>query len=75
MEESALKSLFEEIGGTYHREGDYFLPDLVLPESVPIGIWGQRRWHHLKTQREPIYTAGMGWADEQRPKSRGGNYL
>lgn len=38
MEESALKSLFEEIGGTYHREGDYFLPDLVLPESVSIGI-------------------------------------
>lgn len=50
-------SLFERMGGTYHREGDYFLPDLLPPESVSVGIWGQRRKHYLKTQREPIYTA------------------
>lgn len=56
-EESAMKSLFEELGGTYHQEGDYFLPGLLLPESIPVGIWGQRRKHYLKTQREPIYTA------------------
>lgn len=56
-EESAMKSLFEELGGTYHQEGDYLLPDLVPPENVPIGIWGQRRKHYLKTHREPIYTA------------------
>lgn len=52
-----MKSLFEELGGTYHQEGDYFLPGLLLPESIPVGIWGQRRKHYLKTQREPIYTA------------------
>lgn len=51
------KSLFEQMGGTYHQEGDYFLPDLFPPESISIGIWGQRRKHYLKTQREPIYTA------------------
>lgn len=51
------KSFFEQMGGTYHQEGDYFLPDLAVPESVPIGIWGQRRRHYLKTQRESIYTA------------------
>lgn len=56
-EESAMKSLFVELGGTYHQEGDYFLPGLLLPESIPVGIWGQRRKHYLKTQREPIYTA------------------
>ena len=50
-------SLFERMGGTYHREGDYFLPDLLPPESISVGIWGQRRKHYLKTQREPIYTA------------------
>lgn len=49
-EESAIKSLFEELGGTYHKKGDYFLPDLSLPETTPIGIWGQRRKHYLKTQ-------------------------
>ena len=37
--------------------GDYFLPGLLLPERIPVGIWGQRRKHYLKTQREPIYTA------------------
>lgn len=52
-----MKSLFEELGGTYHQEGDYFLPDLSLPETAPIGIWGQRRRHYLKTQRGPLYNA------------------
>ena len=51
------KSLFEELGGTYRRVGDYFLPNLTAPESTPVGIWGQRRQHYLKTQREPLYTA------------------
>ena len=35
-----MKSLFEELGGTYHQEGNYFLPDLSLPETAPVGIWG-----------------------------------
>ena len=48
-EESAMKSLFEELGGTYHQEGDYFLPDLLPPDSISVGIWGQRRKHYLKT--------------------------
>ena len=56
-EESAMKSLFEKIGGTYHKNGDYFLPDLSLPETTPVGIWGQRRKHYLKTQRGPLYNA------------------
>ena len=51
------KSTFEQMGGTYHHEGDYLLPNLTVPESAPVGIWGQRRKHYLKTQREPIYTA------------------
>ena len=52
-----MKSLFEKIGGTYHKNGDYFLPDLSLPETTPVGIWGQRRKHYLKTQRGPLYNA------------------
>ena len=56
-EESAMKSLFEELDGTYYQEGDYLLPNLIPPESVPVGIWGQRRRHYLKTQREPLYNA------------------
>lgn len=51
------KSFFEQLGGTYHQEGDYLLPNLTPPESVSVGIWGQRRRHYLRTHREPIYTA------------------
>ena len=51
------KSLFEQIGGTYRQEGDYFLPNLTVPESAPVGIWGQRRKRYLREHREPLYTA------------------
>ena len=40
-----MNSLFEQMGGTYTQQGDYFLPDLKLPpeEERPVGVWGQRR--------------------------------
>ena len=48
-----MKSLFEEMGGTYTQVGDYFLPDLKLPEgeTKPIGVWGQRHRRYLKEQK------------------------
>lgn len=51
------KSIFEQIGGTYYQDDSYLLPNLTLPECIPVGIWGQRRKHYLKTYRKPIYTA------------------
>lgn len=30
------KTIFEEMGGAYIRVGDYFLPDLKLPETVSM---------------------------------------
>jgi len=41
---------------TYHREGDYLIPNLIAPESPNIGIWGQRRKNYLKKNRSGIYT-------------------
>ncbi len=35
------KSIYEQIGGTYHQQGDYLLPDLTVPEAVSVGVWGQ----------------------------------
>ena len=52
-----MKSLYEELGGTYHQEGDYLIPDLAAPPSSHIGIWGLRRKNYLLKNREPIYTA------------------
>ena len=51
------KSLFEQMGGTYHQEADYFLPDLSVPELPAIGVWGQRRRQYLKNHCQALYTA------------------
>ena len=52
-----MKSFYEQLGGAYHQEGDYLIPDLVPPPSPDIGIWGERRRQYLLKNREPIYTA------------------
>ena len=51
------KTLFEQMGGTYTRVGDYFLPDLKLPEeeTKPISIWGQRHPTYLKQKHKVLY--------------------
>ena len=41
----------------YHLEGDYWIPDLVAPESPSIGIWGERRRRFLRDHRRPVYSA------------------
>lgn len=53
------KTIFEEMGGTYVRQGDYFIPCLTLPaekENQPIGVWGQRHLDYLKQYRKVTYT-------------------
>ena len=53
------KTIFEEMGGAYVRQGDYFLPCLSLPaekENKPIGVWGQRHLRYLKQHRRVLYT-------------------
>lgn len=49
------KSLLEQMGGTYRQEGDYFLPNLAVPENAPAGIWGQRRRQYLREHRKALY--------------------
>lgn len=51
------KTLFEQMGGTYTRQGDYLLPDLSLvpQEERPIGVWGERRRKYLKEHRRVLY--------------------
>ena len=53
------KTIFEEMGGTYVRRGDYLIPCLTLPaeeEMKPIGIWGQRHKYYLKEHNRGVYT-------------------
>ncbi len=41
---------------TYHREGDYLLPDLIPPESPKVGVWGMRRREFLRKHHDGLYT-------------------
>ena len=55
-----MKSLFEEMGGTYRQEGDYYLPNLSLPsdsEEYQIGKYGRMRQRFLKEHRRTLYTS------------------
>ena len=52
------KTIFDEMGGTYTRVGDYLLPDLKLPEEekqANIGVWGMRRKRYLKENHRVLY--------------------
>lgn len=51
------ESLFEQLGGTYHEENGYLIPDLRLPdeEEQPIGLFGQRHLRYLKECRRTVY--------------------
>ena len=53
------KTIFEEMGGTYVRQGDYDLPRLSLPaekENRPIGVWGQRHLRYIRQYKRIFYT-------------------
>lgn len=53
------KTIFEEMGGTYTQVGDYFLPNLKLPEEetqANIGVWGMRHKRFLKENHRVLYS-------------------
>ena len=52
-----MKTTFETLGGTYHQEGDYLLPNVEVPESPQIGFWGERRRRCLREHEKATYTA------------------
>ena len=51
------KTIFEEMGGTYIRHGDYLIPCLTLTEEEQrfIGVWGQRHKRYLKEHKRVVY--------------------
>ena len=52
------KTIFEKMGGTYVRQGDYLIPCLTLPteKEQPIGLFGQRHLWYLKKYHRLTYT-------------------
>ena len=53
-----MKSLFEQMGGTYREENGYLIPNLTLPdeEQVEIGVWGKRHLRYIKQHHKVRYT-------------------
>jgi hypothetical protein len=54
-----MKSIFEEMGGTYRQEGDYLIPNLTLPDTgdYQIGKYGRMRRSYLKEHHPALYSA------------------
>ncbi len=53
-----MKTLYENLGGTYREENGVFLPNLELPKqpTFNIGKYGQMRLDFLKKHRRGTYT-------------------
>lgn len=52
-----MKSIFEQMGGTYTQVGDYLIPNLSVTEEVqPIGKYGRMRKEYLEANRPGLYT-------------------
>lgn len=51
-----MKSIFEEMGGTYRQVGDYFIPNLVLILSILLYTIFSKKTsfldHHQNSQSE-----------------------
>ena len=53
-----MKTIFEEMGGTYRQAGDYFIPNITLPDDgeYQIGKYGRMRRSYLKEHRPSLYS-------------------
>ena len=54
-----MKSLFEAMGGTNRQCGDFFIPEIALPDTPrnPIGKYGRMCHRYLKEHREVLHNA------------------
>ena len=52
-----MKTIFEEMGGTYRQVGYYFIPNITLPDDgeYQIGKYGRMRRSYLKEYRKILY--------------------
>ena len=53
-----MKSIFEQMDGTYTQAGDYLIPNLSLSSTPhePIGKYGGMRQEYLKEHRPGLYS-------------------
>ena len=53
-----MKTLYENLGGTYHEENGHLIPNVTLPEQTnyQIGKYGRMHLDYIKQHRRGRYT-------------------
>ena len=53
-----MKTLYENLGGTYHEENGHLIPNVTLPEQTDyqIGKYGRMHLEHIKSHHRGRYT-------------------
>ena len=53
-----MKTLYENLGGTYHEENGHLIPNVSLPEQTDyqIGKYGRMHLDYIKQHRRGRYT-------------------
>ena len=53
-----MKTLYEDLGGTYHEENGHLIPNVTLPEQTDyqIGKYGRMHLDYIKNHRRGRYT-------------------
>ena len=53
-----MKTLYENLGGTYHDENGHLIPNVTLPEQTDfqIGKYGRMHLDYIKNHRRGRYT-------------------
>ena len=53
-----MKTLYENLGGTYHEENGHLIPNVTLPEQTDyqIGKYGRMHFDYIKNHRRGRYT-------------------
>ena len=53
-----MKTLYENLGGTYHEENGHLIPNVTFPEQTDyqIGKYGRMHLDYIKSHRRGRYT-------------------
>ena len=51
------ETLFERMGGTYRKEGDYLLPNVAVPEQPAFGPFGQRYYAYIRKHDKILFSS------------------
>ena len=51
------ETLFERMGGTYRKEGDYLLPNVAAPEQPAFGPFGQRHYAYIRKHDKTLFSS------------------